>query len=85
MIHPIEMVCHAIYLAGRVLDRFLRPIGRNLGLFSRVTGAICRGLSLLGLQLGLLCLQCSFPVLVSRSAAASHSSCNGKGKRRGKD
>jgi len=50
------MLCNSIYLSGRVLDRLLRTIGRDLRLLSRGSCAICRGLSLLGLQFRLLCL-----------------------------
>jgi hypothetical protein len=53
-IHPVEMLCDSIDLPGRVLDRLLRAVGRDLGLLSRGTRSICRGLSLLGFQLGLL-------------------------------
>jgi hypothetical protein len=54
MIHLVEVLCDSIYFSGRVLDRLLRAVGRDLRLLSRGSCSICRGLSLFGLQLSLL-------------------------------
>lgn len=55
MIHLVEMLRDSIYFSGRLLNRLLRTVGRDLRLLSRGSCSICRGLSLLGLQLSLLC------------------------------
>ncbi len=75
MIDPVEMLRDSIYLSGGVLDRLLCAVGGDLGLLSRGARSICRSLSLLGLQLGLLC---SLAGLLFRAATPSESGGDGK-------
>jgi hypothetical protein len=79
--HSVEMLRYAIYLPGRVVDRLLRPIGRNFRLLSGGACSIGSSFSLFGPELSLLSLKCSLPSLLCGSAAAIESNCRDNRKR----